>query len=265
MGISLDIIGKSYGMLFKNRTLLILGIVGAIVIAVATMFLTAPLMNLQNSTTLAANALSPTFWAEVLVGLIVLGLVGLFISGLIISAASMGDGADMGASFKMAASKYISFLGASIAGGFLSLIAFIPGIVLLSAGAVGYGGAIALVAGIILLIIPGIYISLRLALYQAACIAGGKRAIESVKSSWAITKGNLWSILLVLIVLGIVEGIAGGIANYVNATLGTFVSTLLAYPITIALVLIYQQLAPAPMKAEKTPAPAKPAKAKPKK
>lgn len=232
-----NIFGQSYNMLFKNRTLLVLGIVGAVISTIITLFS----LSFLNPSALITPIYSLSFWAGMIVGIIILWLVEIFIGGAIISAASSGSEAELGASIRKAASRYVSLLGASIVSGALSLLAFIPGFALMALTIFG-GGLITLIVGAVLVIIPGFYVALRLLLVSVACVAGGKRAIESVGNSWSITKGNLWTILSILLVLGLIAGIVGGITSMINRFAGSFVETLLSYPITIAMVLVYQQL-----------------------
>ena len=58
--------------------------------------------------------------------------------------------------------------------------------------------------GIIALILPGIWIAVRLSLFQYY-IAEGYGAIDAMKASWAATRGNFWKLLgLGFIYVGIV-------------------------------------------------------------
>jgi len=243
------VVGDSYNMLFKNKTLLVLGVVGALISTLLGAALGMPFAGYQNDTSaLIALISSPAFWAEMIIGIVALELVSIFIVGAIISAASAGDKAELGASVKKSASRYMSLLGTCIVSGILSFLAFIPGIALLIAAFVGlYLGSelswIAMIAGAVLLIIPGFFVLPKLWLSTAACVVGGKRAVESVKSSWSMTKGSLWRIMAVLLIIGIVEGISGGILTMVNKYLGIFAQVFLTYAITIAMVLVYTQLA----------------------
>jgi hypothetical protein len=124
----------------------------------------------------------------------------------------------------------------------VGVLSFIPGIAIIAYGVMS-DMTIVTIFGAVVMILLGGYVVLRLSLSEVACVVGNKNAVEAVKNSWAVVKGNIWGILLITIGLGILDGIIGGIVSYVNAPIGSFANTLFAYPITIAYVLIYKQLA----------------------
>jgi hypothetical protein len=238
MGINSDVIGQSYNLLFKNKTLLVLGILGAVISAIVTMIFVSPLTSLDSSA--MPSLLDPAFWAGAAIGLVVVWIVSIFVTGLIISAASFDKKADYMSAVNKTLSRYVSLLGTSLVCGMVGIVAFVPSIALLVLGSLG-GGIAATVIGFALLAL-GFYVVLRVSLSDVVCVVGGKGPVESVKASWAMTKGNLLSIFIVVLALSMIGGIAGGIVNYFNMPAGTFVNTLLAYPVTIAFVLIYKQL-----------------------
>lgn len=252
-------VGDAYGAFFKNKTLLAIGIVGAL-ITVATSSAVSGLVfaNFSNirSNPLAVIALleSPTFWIELVVAFVAAALVVLFIAGTLITAAAEGDKATIGDAVRNAASRYVSLVGTGIVSWLVGFLGLIPtGLVFMllifGRSALSYGSGIILEVGIpcaALMIIP-LYISLRLSLSEMVCVVGGKRAIASVKGSWSMLKGNLWLMLGITFCIGIIEMVVGVLISYfINSTLGTFVELLLGYPSTIALVLVYMQLAGAP-------------------
>lgn len=65
--------------------------------------------------------------------------------------------------------------------------------------------AIAVIAGMIALIIPGIIIAVRLGFYNYSILMDRKGAEESLKTSWKITKNNGWRIFALLLLLFIVS------------------------------------------------------------
>lgn len=71
--------------------------------------------------------------------------------------------------------KYLSFLGASI---LYAVIGF---------------------AGVFALILPGLYLFVRLSLFDQDVIIGDNRAVESIKNSWEIVKGNWWEIFFLMV------------------------------------------------------------------
>jgi uncharacterized membrane protein len=70
------------------------------------------------------------------------------------------------------------------------------------AGSSLYGLAVGL--GLILLIIPGIYFGLRLQFFSYFTVEKNLGPIEALKSSWDITRGHTWQLLMYgLVVIGI--------------------------------------------------------------
>lgn len=55
--------------------------------------------------------------------------------------------------------------------------------------------------GFIFLVIPGFFISTRLALSNFALIDEGLKPIESIKRSWALTRGHFWQMFLAGIII----------------------------------------------------------------
>lgn len=60
--------------------------------------------------------------------------------------------------------------------------------------------AVIVVIGTILLIIPGIYLALRLQFYTALIVEEDAGIIESLKRSWEITRGQTWRLFLLSLV-----------------------------------------------------------------
>ncbi len=63
--------------------------------------------------------------------------------------------------------------------------------------------ALAVVLGSMALIIPGIYLAVRLYYFADAILIDGEGAISSLKTSWRIAKGNWWATFLILIIIGL--------------------------------------------------------------
>jgi uncharacterized membrane protein len=59
--------------------------------------------------------------------------------------------------------------------------------------------------GFILLIIPGIILSIRLSFFDYLIVDKNSKIIESLKKSWEITKGNVWNLFLLYILLGLIN------------------------------------------------------------
>ncbi|WP_255167909.1 glycerophosphoryl diester phosphodiesterase membrane domain-containing protein [Natrononativus amylolyticus] len=76
---------------------------------------------------------------------------------------------------------------------------------ILSLVGIFFAYGIAVFVGLLLLIIPGIYLSLRLVLAFPACVLDDKRAIESLKTSWRVAHGNLLKLLGISILMFVVS------------------------------------------------------------
>lgn len=90
-------------------------------------------------------------------------------------------------------------------------------------------------AGFILLIIPGIYLALRLQFYSYYIVDKNTGAIDSLKMSWKATEGNVINIFLFMLLL-IALNILGAIAFLIGL--------LVTIPVSfIAITLLYRKLA----------------------
>ncbi|TSC89296.1 MAG: hypothetical protein G01um10143_677 [Parcubacteria group bacterium Gr01-1014_3] len=99
-------------------------------------------------------------------------------------------------------------------------------------GSVLYGVAVA--AGLILLIIPGIILAVRLKFFDYLIIDKGMNPIEALKASWAMTKGHVWELFVLLFVLALIN-LAGSLI--------LFVGLLVTVPVSMmATVLVYRKL-----------------------
>ncbi|MFP4632534.1 MAG: hypothetical protein ACOCT0_00170 [Halobacteriota archaeon] len=81
--------------------------------------------------------------------------------------------------------------------------------------------------GLVLLIIPGIFLAVSLAFYLAIIALKDVSFIEALQQSWGITKGERFNIFLlgvgfvvIYIVVGIIGGIASGILGFGSPALG---------------------------------------------
>jgi uncharacterized membrane protein len=59
--------------------------------------------------------------------------------------------------------------------------------------------------GFILLIIPGIILSIRFGFFDYLIVDRNSRIVESLRKSWEITKGNAWNLFLLYILLGLIN------------------------------------------------------------
>jgi hypothetical protein len=112
--------------------------------------------------------------------------------------------------------------------------------------------AVATAIGFVLLIIPGIYIGVRLAFVSQAVVLERRGATDSLSRSWNLVAGNWWRVfgivLVVSILVSVLEAIVGNILGAgMNHALGSgiaaaIVGTLIQPIQGIALTLLYYDL-----------------------
>ncbi len=61
--------------------------------------------------------------------------------------------------------------------------------------------------GLIVLIIPGVYLGIKLSVAQVSSVLDDKNPIEAIKESWRLTNGNWWYIFALFVLFIIVIGI----------------------------------------------------------
>lgn len=222
MGIDiLGIAGDSLRELVRNRTILAYAIIGGLICA-ALSFSIIP----QFSALSMANwvrSLTPSFSALAIVGIVIVFLVGVFISGAIISAVNSGRKARFLKAARNSLDRYPTLLATNI------IVSIIVGI------------------GFVLLIIPGIYLLVRLITAQAEVVVGKKGVEASLKGSWNKTRGRFWSVfaigIVLLVAVCIISAISGIIFTLAGARpIADFVSSFIGYSFTIMGVLIYLSL-----------------------
>lgn len=79
--------------------------------------------------------------------------------------------------------------------------------------------------GFILLIIPGIILSIRLGFYNYYIVDKNMGPFEALKASWAVTKGISWNLFLLGLLLGLIN-IAGALALVVGLLVTVPLTTL---------------------------------------
>jgi hypothetical protein len=67
--------------------------------------------------------------------------------------------------------------------------------------------------GFIALIIPGIYVAVRLWVVAPSVVVENRRGMDAIRRSWGLVKDNWWRILGITIVVGIIAGVAGAILS----------------------------------------------------
>jgi hypothetical protein len=64
-------------------------------------------------------------------------------------------------------------------------------------------------AGLVALVLPGIYLMLRFGFFIYAILDRDAGIIDSLKQSWAMTQGNVWSLLGLTIIAGLINTLNG--------------------------------------------------------
>lgn len=108
---------------------------------------------------------------------------------------------------------------------------------------------ILLAIGLVLLIIPGIFVLVSLYFSQVYIAVEGEGPIEGLKSSWGLAKGNrlpIFGLVVVLAVIGFLGTAAGELVGFASPLLGSLVSLVISGFMTVftsaALVDAYHQL-----------------------
>jgi hypothetical protein len=99
---------------------------------------------------------------------------------------------------------------------------------------------LAYLAGFVLLIIPGIFLAIRLGLFGFIIIDEHKKPVDALKKSFAMTEGHFWKLLGFALILGII--------NFLGALLFG-VGMLVTAPFTLlATAYLYEKLKSFPLK-----------------
>jgi len=104
----------------------------------------------------------------------------------------------------------------------------------------------------VVLVIPWIYIILRLSLYAQACVLDDLGPITCLKKSWHITKGNVLLIFVTMLILGIIAfaiTVPFTMASYISpstpfiSSIGSLLVTIIFGPLSgITYTLIYLRI-----------------------
>ncbi|MBT9175609.1 MAG: hypothetical protein DDT22_01293 [candidate division WS2 bacterium] len=107
-------------------------------------------------------------------------------------------------------------------------------------------GLLIVVFGIILLVIPGIFLAVKLSYPTFFILFDNQGVMQSFRSGWQIIKGNWWRTFALLLIWGLISGLIGFVSVYLPRTTETiihFVLYLLITPwIISAFVQAYTQL-----------------------
>jgi membrane-anchored glycerophosphoryl diester phosphodiesterase (GDPDase) len=70
---------------------------------------------------------------------------------------------------------------------------------------------LATLAGLIVFIIPGIYIGVRLAVSMQALVVEGRRGTEAMRRSWALVRGHWWRACFTLLVAALITAVVNAV------------------------------------------------------
>jgi hypothetical protein len=92
---------------------------------------------------------------------------------------------------------------------------------------------LAIVGGLILFIIPGIYIGIRLCVSIEALVVEGRRGTEAMGRSWGLVGGHWWHAFGTLVVAGLLTGIVNAVITAPFGNTGWFVQGVVAAVATV--------------------------------
>jgi hypothetical protein len=92
---------------------------------------------------------------------------------------------------------------------------------------------LATIAGLILFIIPGIYIGIRLAVSVEALVVEGRRGTQAMGRSWALVGGHWWHAFGALVVAGLLTGLVNAIITTPFNNTSWFVQAIVAAIATV--------------------------------
>jgi hypothetical protein len=92
---------------------------------------------------------------------------------------------------------------------------------------------LATLAGLILFVIPGIYIGIRLATSTQALVVEGRRATEAMGRSWELVGGHWWHAFGTLLVAGLLTGLVNALITAPFGATSWFVQAVVAAVATV--------------------------------
>jgi hypothetical protein len=92
---------------------------------------------------------------------------------------------------------------------------------------------LATIAGFILLVIPGIYIGVRLAVSVEALVVEGQRGTQAMGRSWELVGGHWWHAFGALVVAGLLTGVVNAVITAPFNNTGWFVQAVAAAIATV--------------------------------
>jgi hypothetical protein len=108
--------------------------------------------------------------------------------------------------------------------------------------AAGLVAGIAIAFGLILLVVPGLFLLTRWALVAPAVVVERRSAGEALSRSWELVKGHSWTMFGIILVTAILSGIASGIISalfvFLPDFLGTWMGSVVANSLTAPFVAL---------------------------
>jgi hypothetical protein len=92
---------------------------------------------------------------------------------------------------------------------------------------------LATIAGLILFIIPGIWIGVRLAVSVEALVVEGRRGTQAMGRSWELVGGHWWHAFGALVVAGLLTGVVNAVITTPFSNTGWFVQAVAAAIATV--------------------------------
>jgi hypothetical protein len=92
---------------------------------------------------------------------------------------------------------------------------------------------LAIIGGLILFIIPGIYIGIRLCVSIEALVVEGRRGTEAMGRSWGLVGGHWWHAFGAVVVGGLLTGIVNAVITAPFGDTGWFVQAVAAAVATV--------------------------------
>lgn len=96
--------------------------------------------------------------------------------------------------------------------------------------------SVAVMAGFVLLLIPGLFLAVSFTFVVFAIAVEDARAIPALRRSWSLARGNRWRLLAIVLLIGVVTGLVGSmgsLVSIVDPTAGQIVSLVVTAPFSV--------------------------------
>lgn len=123
--------------------------------------------------------------------IIIVNLISIFLTGLLVILVAKGRKFPLMAGIKLVSSKYIKLVLATIFS--VIIIGLVVGVVAI--GVIAFSILTGISYAFFLLIVVAIFIALKFIFFYQVILLENKGIVQSLKTSWQITKGNMWRIL----------------------------------------------------------------------